>query len=84
MQAENPTRMTQTLALVAVGMLGALPRAVQVAQAAAQGLDFVLVGILLPLCQFQGFQHQFHVFQGAAQGLDDAADLFDGLLHRHR
>jgi hypothetical protein len=58
-----------------VMMVPALTGRVEVAQAAAKRFDFLLVSVLLPLGQFQRLQHQIHVFQSAAEGLDDAADL---------
>jgi hypothetical protein len=52
---------------------------VQLAQAAAEGLDLVLVGTLLPLGQFDSLQDFLHVLEGGPEGLDDVADFFDGL-----
>ncbi len=56
---------------------------VQLPQAAAQGFDFLLVGCLLPLGQFEGFQHFLHVVQGASERLDDMVDFLDRFLDSH-
>ena len=64
-------------------MRAALWWPVQLPQAAAQGFDFLLIGRLLPLGQFEGFQHFLHVVQGAAERLDDVVDLFDRFLDSH-
>jgi hypothetical protein len=53
-------------------------RAVQLAQGAAQGLDLVFIGILLPLGEFERLQDFLHVVERMAQGLEDAVDLFNG------
>jgi hypothetical protein len=42
--------------------------------------DFVLVGILLALGHFEGFQHFFHLVEGRTQRLDDVVHIFNGLL----
>jgi hypothetical protein len=53
----------------------------ELAEAAAQGLDFVLVSVLLPLGQFQELQHLFHIVERFPQTDDDVVDLIDGLLN---
>lgn len=65
------------------GMLAAFSRAVQLAQAAAEGLDLLLVPDLLPLSQFESFEHSIHVVQRGAKRLDDVIDLLDSLLNGH-
>jgi hypothetical protein len=68
---------------VVVGMSAVLTGPVQMAQAAPKRFDFLLVSDLLPLGQLQGLQHFIHLFQGAAEGLNDMVDLLDGLLDSH-
>ena len=63
-----------------VRVLSAFPGRMQMAQTAAEGLDLLLVGGLLPLGQLQSLQHFIHVLQGSAEGLDNMAHLFDSLL----
>ena len=65
-------------------MMAAIARVVELAQRAAQGLDLVLVGVLLTLGQFERFQHALHLVEGFPQGLDDLRYLFDGLLDGSR
>ena len=62
-------------------MCSAFPWPVQLAQAAAQCLDLLLVSVLLPLGQFHRFQHFLHILQGLSQRLDDVVDLFNRLLN---
>ncbi len=62
-------------------LIAAVPRALHVAQTAAQRFDFLFVRIFLTFGQFKGFQHAFHVIQRFAQAVDDAIDLFDRLLN---
>ena len=57
---------------------------VQLPQAAAQGFDLLLVGYLLPLGQFEGFEHCLHLVQRGSKHLDDVVDLFDRFLDSHR
>jgi hypothetical protein len=57
---------------------------VQLPQAAAKRFDLLLVGVLLPLGQFQCLQHFLHLVQGGPEGLDDVVDFFDGLFNRRR
>lgn len=54
------------------------------AQTAAQGFNFLLVGNLLPLGQFEGLQHFVHILERGAERGNNAGDLFNGLLNRHR
>lgn len=56
-----------------------VPRPMQLAQAAAKGLDFLLVCDLLAFGQFQGLQHVLHFGKRRAECLDDLIDFFDGL-----
>jgi hypothetical protein len=65
-------------------MVSALPGPVQLVQAAAQGFDLLLVGVLLSLGQFERFEHFIHVVEGSAECLDDLVDLFDRLLNARR
>jgi hypothetical protein len=55
------------------------PGLVQSAQAAAKGLDLLLVRGLLPFSQLHGFQHFLHVVECGAEGFDDVVDLFNGV-----
>ena len=64
-------------------VLPALSGPMQLAQTTAQGFDFLLVSILLPLGQFQGLEHSLHVVQRASEFIDDLVNLFDGLLNGH-
>jgi len=52
---------------------------VQLAQAAPKRLDLMLVGTLLPLSEFDGFQDFLHVLESGTEGLNDVVNLFDGL-----
>ena len=69
---------------VLVGTFPALAMSVQMTQTAAQRFDLLLVRNLLPFGQLQGLQHFVHVFQRAAERLDDMIHLFYGLLNSHR
>ena len=62
-------------------MVSAFPRPVQLAQAAAKRFELLLVGGLLPLGQFQRFQHFFHAPERSLKRLDDVVDLLDRLLN---
>ena len=64
-------------------MLSTFAGPVQLAQAAAQGFNFLFVGNILPLGQFEGFQNFLHVVERASECLDDVVDLFDGFLDSH-
>ena len=55
------------------------PGPVELAEAAAEGLDLVLVGVLLALSQFNGFEDFLHVVERGAKGLDAVVDLLDGV-----
>jgi hypothetical protein len=63
------------------GRLAAFAWPVQLPQAAAKRFDLLLVGVLLPLGQFQCLQHFLHLVQGGPEGLDDVVDFFDRLLN---
>jgi hypothetical protein len=63
------------------GVLSAFLWPVQMVQAAAKRFDLPLVGVLLPLGQFERFQYFLHVLQCFPEGLDNLVDLFDGLLN---
>ena len=65
-------------------MLSALPGAMQLAQAAAERLDLLLIRVLLPLGQFQRLQHFLHIIECSPERLDDLGDLFDGVLNGRR
>jgi hypothetical protein len=52
---------------------------VEWAEAAAKGLDLLLVGVLLALGQFNGFEHFLHSVERGVEGFDDVVDLFDGV-----
>ena len=62
-------------------MRPAIPRLVQLAQAAAKCFDLLLVGNLLSLGQLERFQYFFHVIQRPTERLDDLVDLLDRLLN---
>jgi hypothetical protein len=64
-------------------MLAAFSGAVELAQAAAKRFDFLFVPDLLPLGQFESFEHCLHVIQRGSERLDDMIDLLDGLLDGH-
>ena len=64
--------------------MSAVPRPVQLAQAPAKRFDLLLIGGLLPLRQFQRFQHFLHVFECSPKRLDDVVDLFDRPLNGRR
>ncbi len=61
--------------------MSTLSRSAQLPKRTAQGFDFLLVRILLPLRQFEGFQHFFHFIEGCFQGLDDLVHVLDGFLN---
>lgn len=65
-------------------MVSAFPRPVQLAQAASECFDLLLVGDLLPLGQFECFQHLLHVVQSSAERLDDLVDFLDCFLNARR
>jgi hypothetical protein len=54
-------------------------RALQLVQQAAERINLVLVGELLPLGVFHQFQDLIHPFQGLFQGFDDGHHLVDCL-----
>ena len=54
---------------------------VELPQAAAEGFDLLLIGVLLPLGQFQRFQYLLHVVQGVAERVNNVIDLLNGLLN---
>jgi hypothetical protein len=64
--------------LLMPSLTGAL---LELTQAAAQRLDFLLVGILLTFSQLEHFQHVFHIIHGLAEGPDDAINFVNGLLN---
>jgi hypothetical protein len=57
---------------------------VELAQGAAERLDLVFVGILLPLGQFERLENFFHLVERLAERLENLIDLFDGLFDRRR
>jgi len=59
----------------------AIPGPIQLAKAAAECFDLLLVGDLLPLGQLERFQYFLHVIQSPAERLDDLIDLLDRLLN---
>ena len=50
-----------------MGMLTAVPRALELAQGSAQGLDLALIGIALALETLQQFQDFIHLFEAFLQ-----------------
>jgi hypothetical protein len=58
--------------------LEVVSRAVQSSEGAFQFLELAFVINLLPLGQFQSFQHVFHFIERVFQFLDDFVDLLDG------
>ena len=57
----------------------AAARVLQLAQQAAERVNLMLIGELLPLGVFDQFQNFFHALQGLFQGFDDSHHLVDGL-----
>src|SRR6266852_5861483 len=55
-------------------------RALQMAQGAAKGFDFSVVGIGLPLKKLQHLQYFLHIVQRVAKCVDDPIDFFDSHL----
>lgn len=47
--------------------MAAVARMLHMAERAPELFDFLLVGIFLALCQFEGFEHFFHLVERFAQ-----------------
>ena len=65
-------------------LIAAFAGAMDLAQAAAESFDLLLVSGLLPLGQFQGLHDLLHVLGRSAESLDDPVYLLDRLLDGHR
>lgn len=60
--------------------LSSFAGALELAQGASEGLDFVFVGILLPFGQLERLEHFLHLFECLPESLENVIDLFDGLF----
>ncbi len=56
----------------------------ELAQSAAERLDFVFVGGLLPLGHFESLEHFFHLIKRLAQGVENFSDVLDRFLDGRR
>jgi len=70
-------RIPLALAFSFAPALATFPRPLKLPQSAAQRLDFLLVGSLLPLSQLHCLQHFLHLIHRITQGFDNLGYLFD-------
>ena len=71
--------------MTALTLTAAFARAVlQLFQRATKRFDFPFIGILLALCQLEGFQDFFHFLEALAKHFNDPIHFFDGSLYGGR